>query len=158
MFYHLITIMCFFFNPCCDCIDHHKGKCQPYKKVVHTYKPPNPNVHRDDLKSCFHKCQCWKSPFILHRTYESQPIFHLHELIKHAHNNALEESFFQSLNKRFKSKGWSILAHSALEFIVILKKKHHRSKMSTSRITRSIFGLIQASKVDNKTLSMEPNG
>jgi hypothetical protein len=78
--------------------------------------------------------------------------------LKRTHNNALEESFFQSLNKGFKSKGWSILAHCALAFIVILKKKHHRSKMSTSRIARSMFGLIQASKVDNKTLSIEPNG
>jgi hypothetical protein len=43
-----------------------KEKYQPYKKVVHTYKSPNPNVHRDDLKSFHpsHNPQC-----------ESQPIF-----------------------------------------------------------------------------------
>jgi hypothetical protein len=56
--------------------------------------------------------------------------------LKWAHNNALEECFFQSLKKGFKSKGWSILAYYALDFIVILKEKYCRSKMSTSRIAR----------------------
>jgi hypothetical protein len=49
------------------------------------------------------------------------------------HNNALEESSFQSLDKEFKSIG-SPIVHYTLNFIVNLKKKHYRSKIFTSTI------------------------
>jgi len=41
--------------------------------------------------------------------------------LRHAHNNALEDNFFQNLNKKFKSMAWSI-AHYAFNNIVILNK------------------------------------
>jgi hypothetical protein len=46
------------------------------------------------------------------------------------HNNALEECFFQSLDIRLTSIGWSI-PHKALDIIMILKKKNYKPKIFT---------------------------
>jgi hypothetical protein len=50
-----------------------------------------------------------------------------------AHNNALEENFFQSLDKEFNSMG-SPIVHYTLNFIMNLKKEHYRSKIFRSTI------------------------
>jgi hypothetical protein len=55
--------------------------------------------------------------------------------LKQAHNNALENNFFQSLHKISKSMGWST-THCALNNIVILKKEHCKSTMPTLIIVR----------------------
>jgi hypothetical protein len=55
--------------------------------------------------------------------------------VKQAHNNALKDNFLQSLEKGFKSMGWSI-AHCALDSIVILNKEHCKFKMSTLIIAK----------------------